>query len=87
MTRRNLNLPISNDHGLTAAQIAEFCAWVAGHPFKGDMTHQEEAWAIAESIDNCFDVRTTEALECAMATFENAIDHFACARLYEQLPR
>lgn len=87
MNRRNLNLPISNDHGLTSAQIAELCEWVSVHPFKGDVTHQQEAWAVAESIDNCFDVRTTEALECAKATFENAVDAFAEARYCEQLPR
>mgnify|MGYP003117766095 CR=1 FL=1 len=80
MKSRNLNLPISNDHGLTAAQTAEFCAWVAAHPDihpdKGTLSHKQEAWAVAECIDNCFDVPTEEALACAMSTFSSVLFNF-----------
>ena len=73
MKSRNLNLPASNDHGLTAAQTAEFCAWVATHPDKKTLSHKQEAWAVAECIDNCFDVPTEEALACAMSTFSSVL--------------
>lgn len=69
MNCRNLNLPISNEHGLNVAQLAEFCEWVSSHKREG-LSHQQEAWAVAESIDNCFDVPTTKALACAMGTFQ-----------------
>ena len=70
MTRRNLNLPISAAHGLNATQLSDFAGWVAGHPFKGSLSPQQERWLIAESIDNCADVPTPDAPDCARATFE-----------------
>ena len=73
MKSRNFNLPASNDHGLTTVQTAAFCAWVAVHPDKKTLSHRQEAWAVAECIDNCFDVPTEEAPDCAMSTFSSVL--------------
>ncbi len=69
--RRNFNLPLSQGHGLSVSQMREFMEWVDTSSWPSNL---DTRWAVIESIDNCFDVPTEDALDCAVATMASIVE-------------